>query len=107
MDSVAGRANPFVLLAASVACTAAIHALWPVAVGAAEGEIARPESATGFPIASDARLAGDDTRTRFVLDLDKNLQFRAFALADPDRVVVDLPQVTFKLAPGAGATGRG
>jgi N-acetylmuramoyl-L-alanine amidase len=52
-------------------------------------------------------LAGDNKRTRFVLDLDKNIQFRAFVLADPYRVVVDLPQVTFQLASGAGAAGRG
>jgi hypothetical protein len=52
-------------------------------------------------------LAGDDKRTRFILDLDKNIQFRAFALADPYRVVVDLPQVTFQLASGAGTAGRG
>ena len=58
-------------------------------------------------VASDVRLAGDDKRTRFILDLDKNIPFRAFALADPYRVVVDLPQVTFKLASGAGTTGRG
>src|SRR4029079_14100423 len=30
-----------------------------------------------------------------------------FALADPYRVVVDLPQVTFQLASGAGTAGRG
>jgi N-acetylmuramoyl-L-alanine amidase len=63
--------------------------------------------ATGFPVASDVRLAGDDKRTRFILDLDKNIPFRAFALADPYRVVVDLPQVTFRLAAGAGTAGRG
>ena len=32
---------------------------------------------------------------------------RAFALADPYRVVIDLPQVNFRLAPGAGTAGRG
>jgi N-acetylmuramoyl-L-alanine amidase len=63
--------------------------------------------AVDFPVASDVRLAGDDKRTRFILDLDKNVPFRAFALADPYRVVVDLPQVTFRLAAGAGAAGRG
>jgi N-acetylmuramoyl-L-alanine amidase len=63
--------------------------------------------AASFPIASDVRLAGDDKRTRFILDLDKNIPFRAFALADPYRVVVDLPQVTFQLASGAGTAGRG
>jgi N-acetylmuramoyl-L-alanine amidase len=52
-------------------------------------------------------LAGDNKRTRFILDLDKNIQFRAFALADPYRVVVDLPQLTFQLASGAGTAGRG
>jgi N-acetylmuramoyl-L-alanine amidase len=76
-------------------------------VGAAEGAAERPVVAVNFPIASDVRLAGDDKRTRFILDLDKNIPFRAFALADPYRVVVDLPQVTFQLASGAGTAGRG
>ena len=56
---------------------------------------------------SDARLAGDSKQTRFILDLDKKVDFRAFALADPYRVVVDIPQVTFQLAPGTGRAGRG
>ena len=57
-----------------------------------------PESGgrSNFPVASDARLAGDAKQTRFILDLDKPVQFRAFALADPYRVVVDLPQVKFQ-----------
>ena len=63
--------------------------------------------ATSFPIASDARLAGDGKLTRFVLDLDSPIQFRAFALADPYRVVVDIPQVNFQLAPGTGSSARG
>ena len=66
-----------------------------------------PAAASNFPIASDARLAGDAKQTRFVLDLDKPIQFRAFALADPYRVVVDIPQVSFKLAAGTGTAGRG
>ena len=60
-----------------------------------------------FPIASDARLAGDARQTRFVLDLDKTIPFRAFALADPYRVVVDIPQISFQLAAGAGTVARG
>ena len=63
--------------------------------------------APNFPIASDARLAGDAKQTRFILDLDKTIQFRAFALADPYRVVVDIPQVNFQLPAGTGSTGRG
>ena len=63
--------------------------------------------APDFPVASDVRLAGDAKQTRFILDLDKTIQFRAFALADPYRVVVDIPQVNFQLPAGAGQQGRG
>jgi len=63
--------------------------------------------AHSFPVVTDARLAGDERQTRFILDLDKNVPLRAFTLADPYRVVVDLPQVNFRLPAGAGAGGRG
>jgi N-acetylmuramoyl-L-alanine amidase len=66
-----------------------------------------PAAVSNFPVVSDARLAGDAKQTRFILDLDKPVQFRAFALADPYRVIVDLPQVSFKLPAGAGVAGRG
>ena len=35
------------------------------------------------------------------------MPFRAFALADPYRVVVDVPQINFQLPAGAGTAGRG
>ena len=69
--------------------------------------IPSPTGVSNFPIASDARLAGDAKQTRFILDLDKAVQFRAFALADPYRVIVDLPQVNFQLPAGVGVAGRG
>jgi N-acetylmuramoyl-L-alanine amidase len=64
-------------------------------------------AATVPAIATDARLAGDAKQTRFVLDLDKTIQYRAFTLGDPYRVVVDIPQVDFRLPVGAGTAGRG
>jgi N-acetylmuramoyl-L-alanine amidase len=76
-------------------------------VGAAEGQRSAPVTTSNFPVASDARLAGDAKQTRFVLDLDRTIQFRAFALADPYRVVVDVPEVSFQLPAGTGTTGRG
>jgi len=74
---------------------------------ASQAAIPSPAAVSNFPIASDARLAGDAKQTRFILDLDKAVQFRAFALADPYRVVVDLPQVSFQLPTGVGVAGRG
>ncbi len=74
---------------------------------AAEGDAPNPAAPPNFPVASEVRLAGDAKQTRFVLDLDRPIQFRAFALADPYRVVVDIPQVNFQLKAGAGTAGRG
>ena len=69
---------------------------------AAEAPSRAPAAVSSFPIASDVRLAGDAKQTRFVLDLDKPIHHRAFVLADPYRVVVDIPQVSFKLPAGVG-----
>ena len=88
-------------------CAAALVCPETTLVSASESQTPSPVAASGLPIASDARLAGDARQTRFVLDLDKPVQFRAFALADPYRVVVDIPQVSFQLPAGAGTAGRG
>ena len=53
------------------------------------------------------RVAGDDKQTRFILDLDRKIDARAFVLGDPYRVVVDIPQVAFNLPAGSGTAGRG
>ena len=80
---------------------------------AAAGMVAAPcaagatERADGVPVASDARIAGDEGRTRFVVDLSQRVDVTAFTLADPDRVVVDLPQLVFQLPPKIGEAGRG
>jgi N-acetylmuramoyl-L-alanine amidase len=60
-----------------------------------------------FPVATDARLGGDESQTRFVMDLTRKVDLRAFTLADPYRVVIDIPQVIFKLPAKTGETGRG
>jgi N-acetylmuramoyl-L-alanine amidase len=58
-------------------------------------------------VATDVRLGGDEQQTRFVIDLSRKIDLRAFTLADPYRVVVDIPQVAFKFPAKTGATGRG
>jgi N-acetylmuramoyl-L-alanine amidase len=104
---LASRANRLVLLGCALVCAAALPCLAPAAVRAAEGASPVPVAASIFPIASGVRLAGDAKQTRFVLDLDKSVPFRAFPLADPYRVVVDIPQVNFQLPAGAGTEQRG
>jgi N-acetylmuramoyl-L-alanine amidase len=104
---LASRANHHVLLGSALLCAAALVCAWPVPLRAAEGQPPTPAAVSNFPIASDARLAGDARQTRFVLDLDKPIQHRAFVLADPYRVVIDIPQVSFQLPAGVGTAGRG
>jgi N-acetylmuramoyl-L-alanine amidase len=104
---LASRANHRFLLGCALVCAAALLCSDAGLVGAAEGQPAAPDAASNFPIASDARLAGDARQTRFVLDLDRAIQFRAFVLADPYRVIVDTPQVNFQLPNGIGTAGRG
>ncbi|SFL59117.1 N-acetylmuramoyl-L-alanine amidase [Bradyrhizobium sp. NFR13] len=100
------RTNHIVRLA-TVLFSAGFGLFWcPDSIHAA-GEAPRAEMEGAFPIASDVRIAGDEKQTRFILDLDRKIPLRAFALADPYRVVIDLPQVTFHLDPGAGTVSRG
>ncbi|MFP3921105.1 MAG: N-acetylmuramoyl-L-alanine amidase [Dichotomicrobium sp.] len=59
------------------------------------------------PVAKDARVGGDLKKTRFVADLSKPVDFRAFTLSSPYRVVVDLPEVNFQMPPKLGTKGHG
>jgi N-acetylmuramoyl-L-alanine amidase len=73
------------------------------------GAVAAPETrAPGdMPVARDVRLAGDEAKTRLVVDLDRKIEVRAFALANPYRVIIDMPQVTFAFPDKTGDKGRG
>jgi N-acetylmuramoyl-L-alanine amidase len=104
---LASRANHRVLLGCALLCAAAFLCVGGTIAGLAENQSSSAVAASNFPVASDARLAGDARQTRFVLDLDKTIRFHAFALADPYRVVVDIPQVEFRLAANKGSAGRG
>src|SRR5262245_11414915 len=64
-------------------------------------------AANDFPLASEVRLGGDDAQTRLVVDLSQKIELRAFTLANPYRVVIDMPQVTFQFPPKTGEKGRG
>ncbi|MGY2806078.1 N-acetylmuramoyl-L-alanine amidase [Bradyrhizobium sp. USDA 4506] len=109
---MANRAKHLVFLGCGLLCAAASVFAIAGAPSAAEGPQNGPPappaaSAPNFPVASGARLAGDAKQSRFILDLDRKIEFRAFPLADPYRVVVDIPQVDFQLAAGTGSAGRG
>lgn len=74
---------------------------------AGAGGLARAQAFDSLPIATDARLAGDERETRLIVDLTRKMDARAFTLSNPYRVVVDLPQTVFQLPSKAGESGRG
>jgi N-acetylmuramoyl-L-alanine amidase len=80
-----------------------------VQAGRAGERVAAPAAvaAADLPVATDARLGGDETRTRFIVDISRNVSITAFTLADPYRVIVDVPQMVFQLPAKTGEGGRG
>ena len=76
------RAKHLVFLGCGLLCAAALALGVASAPSAAEGpQDSQPAQAVGasaasapnFPVASGARLAGDDEQTRFILDLDRKI----------------------------------
>jgi len=77
--------------------------LWAVApllfflIALAAGAAAQADQAV-----LSAEIGGDIQRTRFVAFLSKKVEFRIFSIADPYRIVVDLPEVEIQVPAGKG-----
>jgi len=54
------------------------------------------------PAANAARIEQSGDRAKLIFELSAPLDATAFVLADPDRVIVDLPQTNFALDPETG-----
>lgn len=91
----------FILAFALVIAVVTGHATGARAEKGAKGVVANSA------VANAARVGGNKARTRFVADLSKATDYRIFTLADPYRVIIDLPNVSFKLPQGIGDTGKG
>jgi N-acetylmuramoyl-L-alanine amidase len=81
--------------------------LCAISVHAGQALAAQTLLTDSLPVATDVRLGGDEAQTRFVMDFSRKIDLRAFTLADPYRVVIDIPQVVFQLPPKTGDNGRG
>ena len=87
---------------AAVAVVAAVLTAVHIAV------YSNPANATPpFASVSEARIAGNEARTRFVADLDRPVSYSVYVIDNPYRVVVDLPDVRFNMPPEIGDAGKG
>src|SRR5271170_2130408 len=59
----------------------------------------------GAPVAVAARLSQDQGGAKLVFDLSRSVAASASALAAPNRIVVDMPEVNFQLDSSVGRVG--
>lgn len=94
------RSTVAVAALAGLFCLFSTGMLAPV-VGAAAAEEGPRVTASG------ATVSGDGERTRFVIELSERVEFGTFVLPDPNRIIIDLANVTFELPPEAGSSAGG
>ncbi|KAB2850665.1 MAG: N-acetylmuramoyl-L-alanine amidase [Hyphomicrobiaceae bacterium] len=61
----------------------------------------------GGAVVRAARIDADGVETRLTLEITRSVQFRIFQLASPNRLVLDLDNVSFRLPKDAAATSAG
>ena len=67
--------------------------------------IAPLHDAVAKPTVTAVRIGEYPSKTRFVIELSERVTFRAFTLAMPYRVVIDLPEVDWRLPDDAARKG--
>jgi N-acetylmuramoyl-L-alanine amidase len=59
------------------------------------------------PVVLSARLGEHDDRTRLVIELSDPINLRAFSLANPNRVILDMPEVAWRMGAPPVPSGHG
>jgi N-acetylmuramoyl-L-alanine amidase len=57
------------------------------------------------PVAVGVRFSQNENAARLVFDLSRRIDANASALASPDRIIIDMPEVNFQLDPSIGRIG--
>src|SRR6201996_6259060 len=63
--------------------------------------------ATQTPVVMSVRIGEHEDRTRFVIELSDPVKLRVFTLANPNRVVIDMPQMLWRLNGPQKPSGNG
>jgi N-acetylmuramoyl-L-alanine amidase len=77
----------------------ACWALWLLAAFAA---LFASEASWAQPATEETALHGDQARTKFIIGLERPVEFQVSVLTNPNRVLVDLPDVKLQLPPHPG-----
>lgn len=66
-----------------------------------------PFALAAEPVVSGVRAGEHLSMTRFVLDLSEKVEFEVFTLGNPYRVVIDFPEMDWRIQPNALRAGKG
>jgi N-acetylmuramoyl-L-alanine amidase len=69
--------------------------------------LATIQAAAATPLVNGIRFGIHPDTTRIVLDVSQPVAFSVYPLDDPYRLIVDLPEVTWRVAPGGSTAPRG
>ncbi len=78
-----------------------VRGTWRIVGLLAVAVIAPLHDAVAKPTVTAVRIGEYPSKTRFVIELSERVVFRAFTLATPYRVVIDLPEVDWRLPDNA------
>ncbi len=83
----------------AVAVVVALGCMAPQTVWAQQMAAGPPPLVPEAGVASVAAtaLVGDNSRTRFIVGLERHVEFQVFSLSNPNRVIVELPDVKLQL----------
>ena len=84
-----------------------VRGMWRVLAPILFGCLVPLAAARAQPQAVDARVGAHADKTRFVLELTEPVDYSLFMLARPYRVVIDLPEIAWRLPADTGAKGEG
>jgi N-acetylmuramoyl-L-alanine amidase len=79
----------------------------PLAASAQQTAATPPGKSPAPAAPQETALKGDAARTRFIIGLERAVEFQVFALTNPNRVFVELPDVMLELPAQPGEAGAG
>lgn len=97
-----GLASGAIALAAAVA----LVGMTPAAAAGLVGARAAARDIASGPAVTGVEAQRSANKARIAFDLNRKVAVDAYLLANPDRVVVDLPETAFLIDPGVGRPDR-
>src|SRR5690348_1585851 len=70
-------------------------------------QAAATDTKTAFPVVMGIRIGEHADRTRFIVEFSDPVSVRTFSLSNPNRVVIDMPAVQWRLENSPRPSGSG